>query len=160
MLNNAERKEILKKIGDVHGEIVAMIEENQFEPSERGAGFATKDHALVDTHQLLINSIEGLGFEPGDLTTILSASDIIKEISCHQDGSIADDFDELEHVDDFIRDNGEEKYRYVNHVYSHIPTGAFICVEEQRSSSGRDGVTLSVTAAETVKKEIVTYKWS
>ena len=83
-------------------------------------------------------------------------SDIISAVN----GENEDDFEELEYIDRFSRDNGEEKYRYINSVYLHKPSGEHICVECQHVND-RECDFISFVGARTVKKkEVVTYEWS
>jgi len=162
----ALKKEILRKIDNCLEDIICEIENNRFEPSERGAGTAPKDSAIDYCKELffnLINDISEHNISKGDLEKVLSIEEIIEQISNLSseefDNFDADDYDELEEIDTFNRDGGERKYIYVNNVYKHKPSGRFICIEYQQSSNPEYDFKALQSVAETKKKEKITYNW-
>lgn len=159
-----KKKEVVKKIEDCFEDMAYELENRRFEPSERGAGTAPTEGAMEDAVNMLKALIESLApyeIKEGDLTKELDFDTIVSMIK--QAGEkcldIADEFDELEEIDSFNRDNGETKYRYGNTVYKHKPSGRFLCVECQFGVGQWDGIIGGVSVNETRKKEIVTTVW-
>jgi hypothetical protein len=163
-MDTKTRQSILLQIEHTFNDVVTLLEENRYEPSERGAGTAPHDSAVEEGLRHVVDLVEAMAdydISVGDLSTEPGLEQIIAEIEASQENNIAHDFACLKEIDDFVRDNGEDKYKYQNTVFEHTPTKKFICVEEQRGRVGHDDfITLSVTVSETEKKEKVSYEWS
>ncbi len=155
-----EKKLILAALDECVSDIDSAIAVNRYEPSERGAGTATTDQGLHQVKDLIFQLLEEVinGYGNIDIGKLMVPSSF-EEIQ----GSITmdnmHDFDELEEVDSFVRDNGERKYSYQNTVFRHRYGGRFLCVEVQCSADGETDIAM-MQALETEKKEVVTYKWA
>lgn len=163
-MDTKTRRRILNEIESVFDDVVTLLEEDRHYPSVREAGTAPGESSLETGLSMIIDLVEKTAcedIESGDLLLEPKLEQIIDEIMASQENNIADDFDCLKEIDSFVRDNGEDKYKYQNTVFEHMPTKKFICVEEQRARVGHDDfTTLSVNVTETEKKEKVTYEWS
>lgn len=158
------QKEIKDKINQAMDDIIHLLEENRFEPSERGASTAPRDSAVKECYETiytLIDDIADYGIKKGDLAKIYTLGEILLILTETEDekvSNVIEDFDDLEEVDSF---DGEfdRKYRMINTVYKHKPTGKHICVSEQRSNDSYE-VTLDVNVSLVEKKEIITTEWA
>ena len=158
-----KREFVLMGINSALDEIVSALEENRFEPSERGAGSAPTDSAIEICHDELVKLVCNV-HEDMDEDYLLNGptlEEVMAEISSINDENTAELYDCLTEIDTFIRDNGERKYQYFNTVYQYKKTDNYISVEEQRSLiSGGDWVVCNINVSQTEKKEKVSYEWS
>ena len=139
--------------------MISAIEDDRYEPSERGAGDAPTENAVENAEDLLCDLITELGKDFGvvDMDKV-NGSLTLAEIKTLMTMDNIHDFEELEEIDTFVRDAGERKYRYDNTVFKHIPTGRFICVEIQKSADGEQWGALT-SFEEVEKKEKISYEW-
>lgn len=155
-------KQMNDKISDAVGEMIACLEEDRFYPSVREAGTCPTESACKNVECVIIKLLKEIclsGVTAEDIGREPTFEDVVIYINSIQNKNMADDLEYLKEIDCFTRDNGENKYRYINKVYQWKGTNRFVLVETQRGVGEWSDEILSVNAKETVKKEIIKYEW-
>jgi len=154
-----DRKAIRGIIEEALENITIALEEDRHHPSIPEAGTAPTESAMDNCRDYLAAAITEIGAAYGvvDCTLVnvpLSFDELMGSVTMenHQN------FDELSLKDEFIRDNGERKYHYLNFVYQYQKQERYICVEIQ-ATTDNDHIAL-MGCSETEKKEKIEYVWT
>lgn len=161
----AQRRVIQGCIEDTLDDIIYQIEENRYEPSERGAGTAPMESAIDTCRSYLVDLVSGVS--KGRLThDIIYAKNTVKDIEQYII-NLSDSEKEsgewqttcgLEEIDTWNSLEGV-KYLYIHTVYLHRSSGNYIEVVQQYSN-GNDPVFLSLEqVSQVVKEEKISYEW-
>ena len=160
-MNILEQQTAKEEFSSIMNEIIQELEENRYEPSERGAGTAPTDDACTQAEYLVIEAIEK--FKGIDLKKKYSFEDIMKEIVLLKGDGIepknhADDIDCLNEIDQTTEFLYEKRIQ-VDTIYEHKPTKRFMMVSVDLINDDHR-VILDVRVSEVSKKEKITYEWS
>jgi hypothetical protein len=112
-MENSKKKEIIKEIQTLAEEIEDTIKTNQYEPSERGAGFATREEAMEEvTTAIEVFTIELLakfGIKE-NLIDETKFDNILEKINKEKIIDL-DCFDEIEEIE--VRKDAEIEDKYI-----------------------------------------------
>ncbi len=123
------KKEIISGIEDLYGDIESEIANNQYEPSERGAGTATREDTVVDNIEamkdFIITVLKKFGIEENmdDLTF----EEVLEQINASNKW----DFDELNELEERSDVDSNPKHVYKYTYFEHIKSKRIIevCVD-------------------------------
>lgn len=154
-----DKNECLGIVEEALDNVFQVLEEDRYQPSIPEAGTAPRESALESARDYMLSAVDFIIDKYGPIDFMdLYMPYKINEIISMIDGENMDDFEELKEIDDFIRDNGESKYHYINTVYRYRESDQYICVENQ-CTTDNDFIAFQC-ANITEKKEIVRYEWS
>ena len=161
-MNAIEKQKVRHMIEDAVSDMVGYLEENRYEPSERGAGTAPSPSSIDDCCDVIVELIAGLSiYDLKDVSvfSVPTIAEVIEAIQKNQESNIANDLFCLKSLDFFKKfDQGCDKYKFIHTVYQYNNTDNHIMVIERRSNDEWE-TTTEITAYETVKKETIKYEW-
>lgn len=153
-MENSKKKKLRTMCEDVLGDIENEINNNQFEPSERGTGTMTREETSEDC----VNGLEVFALEVLEMFGIKETmkdktfDEILKEI----DSTPPDEFDELKFLETKRDSEREPKYTYVMNYYLHTKENRIIETTMQTYKGEESG---NLEAQEVEKKEVITYEY-
>lgn len=130
-----------KKVETLLENLEIISNEQRYEPSEKGAGTCITENGREE-QEILLQEFTLEIFRMYEI----NAEELFNQLTFEKILEVAnlenvDEIIEVCEVDTYVRDNGEEKYRYFVRVFKYLNEERFFEIEEQQTADGQIQIT-------------------